>query len=97
MNKLVLVPLLCSSLFMAACGDKSLDRPNQGNAETVASPIVSFSPSEGVISTPNDLLISADAADPSTFGRLASLNCAGDAGCTDAQLSLSQLDGWSLT
>ncbi len=92
MNKPILLSFLSSCIALAACSDKSLDRPDAGSAEDVNSPIVSFfiaksEDQESILSVPNDISFGAD----SVLSQLAI------GAQLDSQLALSQLDGWSVT
>ena len=95
MNKTLLATVIGGSILLAGC-NKSIDSTSSSEVD---SPIVSFSPSNGVVSSPNDLLMSSSGP---TAGRLAEiLGRDKETGelkdpTADVYAATATLDGWGL-
>ncbi|MFT2111402.1 hypothetical protein [Marinomonas sp. 2405UD68-3] len=102
MNKTVLATLIAATVTLAGCNEveKVIDSNDdisstaQPSAATVDDPIVSFDPANGVLSTPNDILLEDGSLNASTAGRLSRIPNPSSA---DVFTSTAQLDGWGVS
>ena len=101
MNKTVLATLIATTVALTGCNqaEKLVDNDDisktaNPTAATVDDPIVSFNPTNGVLSTPNDILMEDGSLDPVTAGRLSRIPNQASA---DVYSSTAQLDGWGIS
>ncbi len=102
MNKTLLATLIATTVALAGCNEveKVIDSNDdisstaQPTAATVDDPIVSFDPTNGVLSTPNDILLEDGSLDATTAGRLSRIPNQSSA---DVFSATAQLDGWGLS
>ncbi|WDE00917.1 VolA/Pla-1 family phospholipase [Thalassomonas actiniarum] len=93
MKKLVLSLAICSALGLSGCGSESnsdvIQETAENNTVAPANSRISFNPTAGVVSVPNDLLFSG-----TTDGTL-NLPVEDASDGSDPFVAMSALDGWS--
>ncbi|WP_281558973.1 VolA/Pla-1 family phospholipase [Thalassomonas sp. RHCl1] len=93
MKKLVLSLAICSALGLSGCGSESnsdvIQETAENNTVAPANSRISFNPTAGVVSVPNDLLFSG-----TTDGTL-NLPVTDASDGSDPFVAMSALDGWS--
>ncbi|AWB67318.1 hypothetical protein C2869_13090 [Saccharobesus litoralis] len=99
MKKLLLSTSILSVLALTGCGDdtslSSIVDDHKDN-KVIAATRVSFDPSNGVLSVPNDLLFSTPPNDLTKKDGTLNIPVADEADLSDPTVALNTLDGWSV-